>query len=76
MLTLTRRTGETIAVGDEAAIVVLSIGGGQVKLGLVFPPNVKLVRTEIAEQTDATRAADAAFQRKVRGHGWRRDGHE
>ena len=47
MLILTRRTGETIAIGEEIKITVLGIQGKQVKLGITAPEKVSVYREEI-----------------------------
>ncbi|USK38615.1 carbon storage regulator CsrA [Cytobacillus firmus] len=63
MLVLTRRLKESIMVGDDIEISILSIEGDQVKLGISAPKNVDIHRKEIylsiqqenssATQTDA-----------------------
>ncbi|MBB6453625.1 carbon storage regulator [Salirhabdus euzebyi] len=47
MLVLTRKTGESIHVGDEIEVKVLSIDGDQIKLGISAPKNVDIFRSEI-----------------------------
>ncbi|MBU8731778.1 carbon storage regulator CsrA [Cytobacillus oceanisediminis] len=63
MLVLTRRLKESIMIGDDIEISILSIEGDQVKLGISAPRNVDIHRKEIylsiqqenssATQTDA-----------------------
>jgi carbon storage regulator len=50
MLALTRKKGETIIIGDNVEVVVLSVSGEQVKLGIVAPREVSVHRKEIYEQ--------------------------
>ncbi len=50
MLALTRKKGSSIMIGDDIEVVVLSIQGEQVKLGIVAPKNVSVHRKEIYEQ--------------------------
>jgi len=50
MPTLTRRPGETIILGDEVSITVLSISGNQVKFGAVAPKTVLIHRKELYEK--------------------------
>jgi carbon storage regulator len=50
MLILTRRPGETIQVGTEIEISVLEIRGNQVRLGIVAPPDVLVLRAELANR--------------------------
>jgi len=47
MLVLTRKIGETIRVGDNVRVQVLAIRGGQVRLGLTAPADVRIFREEI-----------------------------
>jgi len=47
MLILTRKLGESITIGERVQIKVLSIKGGQVRLGVEAPPEVKINREEI-----------------------------
>ena len=47
MLVLTRKTGETITIGDDIKIYIQEIRGNQVKLGIVAPPTVAVHREEV-----------------------------
>ena len=47
MLILTRKLGETIAIGDEIKITFLDIKGKQLRIGIEAPPNVPVHRDEI-----------------------------
>ncbi|UOE55110.1 carbon storage regulator CsrA [Cytobacillus oceanisediminis] len=47
MLVLTRRLKESIMIGDDIEISILSIEGDQVKLGISAPKNVDIHRKEI-----------------------------
>ncbi len=53
MLALTRKKGESIVIADNIEVVVLSIQGEQVKLGVVAPKNLPVHRKEIFEQIQA-----------------------
>lgn len=44
MLVLARRKEETIRIGDDIQIMVISISGSQVKLGIDAPADVSVVR--------------------------------
>jgi len=46
MLILTRKKGESIAIGDNIQIQVLSVKGGQVRIGIDAPREVKVNREE------------------------------
>lgn len=47
MLILTRKLGESIAIGDNIKICVLGIHGRQVRIGIDAPPDVIVHREEI-----------------------------
>lgn len=50
MLILTRRIGETVMIGDEISVTVLSINGSQVRVGVNAPRDVPVHREEIYER--------------------------
>ncbi|EMI5489704.1 carbon storage regulator CsrA [Providencia stuartii] len=47
MLTLTRRTRETLMIGDDIIITILGIKGNQVRIGIEAPKDVEVHREEI-----------------------------
>ena len=47
MLVLTRRAGESITIGDDIIVTVISASGGQVRLGITAPRSVQVLREEI-----------------------------
>lgn len=47
MLILTRRTAETLVIGDNVTVTVLGIKGQQVRLGINAPKEVSVHREEI-----------------------------
>ena len=47
MLVLTRKQNESIQIGDDIEIKVLSIDGEQVKLGISAPKHIDIHRKEI-----------------------------
>ncbi len=47
MLILTRKIGESIAIGDDIQIHVVDIRGSQVKLGILAPKEVEIYREEV-----------------------------
>lgn len=51
MLVLTRRVSEAIKIGDGIEVRVLEIHGGQVRIGISAPADVKIFREEIAPAT-------------------------
>ncbi len=50
MLVLTRKSQETIRIGDEICITVVSIEGGVVRIGIEAPPHVPVHRGEVYQR--------------------------
>jgi carbon storage regulator len=50
VLILSRRTNETVVIGDSITITVLSIRGNQVRVGINAPPEIPVHREEVAER--------------------------
>lgn len=50
MLILSRRVNETVMVGDEITVTVLSINNNQVRLGVNAPRQIPVHREEIFEK--------------------------
>ena len=47
MLVLSRKAEESMYIGDDIKITVLDIRGGQVRIGITAPQNIKIHREEI-----------------------------
>ncbi len=47
MLILTRKSGETITIGENIQIRVLGVKGGQVRIGVDAPREVSVNREEV-----------------------------
>ena len=64
MLVLTRKTGETVAIGDEIKIYIQEIRGNQVKIGIKAPANVVVHREEVFVkiQDENKRASKATLE--------------
>jgi len=50
MLVLTRRTGESIVIGNDVVVTVLEVRHDQVRIGIDAPRNVQVHREEIFAQ--------------------------
>ena len=50
MLILSRRPGESLHLGDNIKIIVLSVKGKQIKLGLEVPEDTPVYRDELYRQ--------------------------
>ncbi len=50
MLVLTRKPNQSIVIGDDVRIVVVSIEGDQVKLGIEAPRELTVHRSEVSER--------------------------
>ena len=49
MLILTRKKDEAIRLGEDIRIVLVQIKGGQVRLGIECPSNMRVLREELYE---------------------------
>nr|ALS91017.1 global regulator protein family [uncultured bacterium] len=58
MLILTRRTGETVMIGNEVTLTVLGVKGNQVRIGINAPKSVPVHREEIYERIKRELAGD------------------
>ncbi|WP_026316783.1 carbon storage regulator CsrA [Actinokineospora enzanensis] len=64
MLVLTRRTGESVRIGDEVTVTVLDIRGDVVRVGIQAPRSVAVHRDEVYRELrraneQAARSADS-----------------
>jgi carbon storage regulator len=62
MLVLSRRAGESVTIGNDIIIKVVSVSGNQIRLGIVAPREVRVLREEIfnAIQEENRAAANAS----------------
>lgn len=60
MLILSRRTEESIMIGDNIRIKVLEVHGDMVRLGIEAPRDLKVYRTEIYEEIKKQNAQAAS----------------
>ena len=50
MLTLTRKIGESVCIGDDIKVVVKEVKGKQVRLGIIAPRDIYVCREELYER--------------------------
>lgn len=59
VLVLTRKTNESIMIGDEVEISVLSVAGDKVRLGIDAPREVEIFRKEVYHSREADEDREA-----------------
>jgi len=62
MLVLTRRTNQSIMIGDDIEITIVEVKGDQVRLGITAPRHISVHRKEIYEQIKQENLQAAALQ--------------
>ena len=50
MLVLARKINESILIGDNIKVQILEIKGDQVKLGIVAPREIRVLRPEVLDE--------------------------
>jgi carbon storage regulator len=63
MLSLTRKAGQYILIGDDIVIHTVWIKGHQVRIGIEAPDHVDIVRGEIASPNASSFLAPKSSQR-------------
>ena len=53
MLVLTRRTNQSIMIGDDVELTVLGVSGEKVRLGITAPDDVAIFRKEVYLRIEA-----------------------
>ena len=61
MLVLTRKSEESLLVGDDIQVTVLSIRGNQVQLGIKAPPQVRIYRGEVYDKIKSENISSAGL---------------
>jgi carbon storage regulator len=52
MLVLTRKTNQSIMIGDDIEVSILSVSGDKVRIGIEAPRDVAVFRQEVYEVID------------------------
>ena len=55
MLILQRKPGESLVIGENVTVSVVSIEGGRVRLAISAPPEISILRSELLDATEANR---------------------
>ncbi|MFK7735652.1 MAG: carbon storage regulator [Pirellulaceae bacterium] len=50
MLILSRRESESICLGDDIELTIMSVGTDKVRIGVKAPPEVRILRNELEVQ--------------------------
>lgn len=66
MLVLTRKTGESIVIGDQIVVTVLEVRSDQVRLGIEAPRSVQVHREEVVRRVEGENVAAAASADRAR----------
>ena len=72
MLVLTRKSNQSIMIGDDIEVSVLSIMGEKVRIGIQAPRDIPVFRKEVYLEIQQERAAEAAAAGGVQRRGGRR----
>ena len=59
MLVLTRRSGESVMIGDQVVVTVVEVRGDVVRLGIEAPREVRVHREEVYRAVGEANAAAA-----------------
>ena len=65
MLVLTRKSNQSIMIGDEIEISVLAIMGEKVRIGIQAPRSIPVFRKEVYLEIQGDRADDSQVREAV-----------
>ncbi len=57
MLILQRKEGESLLIGDEIEISILSVEAGRVRLAIEAPKSISILRSELKKAAEVNREA-------------------
>ncbi len=58
MLVLTRKTNQSIKIGENIEITVLSVSGDKVRIGIEAPRDISVFRREVLESSEPAGSPD------------------
>ena len=64
MLVLTRKSNQSIMIGDDIEVTVLSITGEKVRIGIQAPRDIPVFREEVYLEIQQERGADVGDTRE------------
>jgi len=50
VLVVSRKVGQKIHIGDKITVTVVKVGGGGVRIGIEAPPEMAIIREELADR--------------------------
>jgi carbon storage regulator len=62
VLVLSRKVGQRILIGDKILVTVVKVGHGGVRIGVEAPPELAVIREELANKLNRTEQAMASEQ--------------
>ena len=65
MLVLTRKTNQSIMIGDEIEVAVLAVSRDKIRLGITAPRDVPVFRKEVYLSIQEEISADGAASKRV-----------
>jgi carbon storage regulator len=65
MLVLTRKSNQSIMIGDDVEVSVLSVMGEKVRIGISAPRDIPVFRKEVYLEIQQDRATEAAGKADV-----------
>ena len=70
MLILTRKTNETLNIGDDIRVTVLGVKGNQVRIGIAAPAHVPVHRQEIYNKIKREEQQKSPLDEEVNSDYW------
>jgi len=64
MLVLTRKSGESLIIGETIAVTIIEVRGGQVKIGVEAPREIAVYRKELLEKIRSENVMAGKLQKK------------